>query len=81
MSHDLSLLIEIREAAEDDYLIAGATSFKIDVSGTAQIMVTKQGNKTPIRLLDMAYVPGFMTNLVPLLILIIFWDGIDSTLI
>lgn len=33
--HDLSLLTEVREATEDDYLIAGATSFKIEAFGTA----------------------------------------------
>lgn len=82
--HGLSLLTRTRIAGEDACLIAGTTTFKIEAFGTAQIMLTNQGQETPVQLLEVAYVSGFMTNLVSLLILMdegVFWDGIDSKLI
>lgn len=33
-------------------------------------MITNKGVKTPVRILDVAFVPGFITNHVSLLILI-----------
>lgn len=65
MWHDLALLTDTREADEEgtEDLIAGTTYFKIEAFGTAEIMITNQGQKTPQQLLEVAYEPGFMANL------------------
>ena len=55
-----------RNASINDILYAGKTTYHIKAFGTAVITVNMPQGKKTIELLNIALVPGFMTNLVSL---------------
>ena len=55
-----------REATAQDKLYAGKTTYDIESFGIIKIDVSTPEGTRQIELLDTAYVPGFMTNLVSL---------------
>jgi len=57
---------ETSKALEDDKLVAGGAVYPITCFGTSKIHVQTKDGKASLRLLNVAYVPGFMSNLVSL---------------
>ena len=55
-----------RNALQTDQLISGKTVYKIEAFGTVEIDVRSPQGIGQIMLIDVAYIPGFMTNLVSL---------------
>ncbi|KID83884.1 gag-pol polyprotein [Metarhizium guizhouense ARSEF 977] len=66
--NDKSLLIDIREAEETDYVMIGEGSLKVEARGTRRMENVLDGedgrNTRALVLLDVAYVPRFHTNIV-----------------
>ena len=75
--------IKTASSSNDDRLIAGASTYQIESFGTIKVPVqTPQGQKS-ITLLNVAYIPTFMTNLVSLSKLVekgLHWDTEKGTL-
>ena len=59
-----SRILKTRDASKDDYLAAGANYLKIEFYGTIRINITAPSGPWIITLVDVAYVPRFMTNVV-----------------
>lgn len=66
--NDKSLLIDIREAEETDYVMIGEGSLKVEARGTRRMENVLDGedgrNTRTLVLLDVAYVPRFHTNII-----------------
>jgi hypothetical protein len=66
--NDKSLLIDIREAEETDYVMIGEGSLKVEARGTRRMENVLDGedgrNTRALVLLDVAYVPRFHTNII-----------------
>ncbi|KAJ6436334.1 reverse transcriptase family protein [Purpureocillium lavendulum] len=66
--NDRSLLTDIRETAESDYVLIGEGSLKVEARGTRRMENMLNGedgrNTRALVLLDVAYVPRFHTNII-----------------
>ncbi|XP_044717975.1 uncharacterized protein HRG_08617 [Hirsutella rhossiliensis] len=66
--NDRSLLTDIREAEEADYVLIGEGSLKVEARGTRRMENVLDGengrNTRTLVLLDVAHVPRFHTNIV-----------------
>ena len=56
--------VKTRDASKDDYLAAGANYLKVEFYGTIRINIPALSGPWIITLVDVAYVPRFMTNVV-----------------
>jgi hypothetical protein len=69
---------ETRTAISDDILYSSKTAYQIESFGTVRIVVDTPERKRKLKLGNVALVPGFMTNLVSLSLLIskgIYWNS------
>ncbi|KJZ69999.1 hypothetical protein HIM_10610 [Hirsutella minnesotensis 3608] len=85
--NDKSLLTNIREAGEADYVMIGEGSLKVEARGTRRMENVLDGengrNTRALVLLDVAYVPRFHTNIVSARKLArkgLWHCGVDNTL-
>ncbi|KAM4061834.1 reverse transcriptase (RNA-dependent DNA polymerase) [Hirsutella rhossiliensis] len=85
--NDKSLLTDIREAEETDYVMIGEGSLKVEARGTRRVENVLDGengrNTRALVLLDVAHVPRFHTNIVSAKKLArkgLWHCGVDNTL-
>ncbi|RDW86563.1 uncharacterized protein DSM5745_03205 [Aspergillus mulundensis] len=67
VTNDLTKMIDIRDASEDDVVLVGNTVNKIEKFGTLRVSCKgPDGSKRLLKLKNCAYVPGFHTTIVSL---------------
>lgn len=83
VTNSMEGFIKTRNTTKEDQLIAGATVYDIASYGTTEVPVITSSGVAFITLLNVAYIPSFMTNLVSLSLMTrkgVHWDTAKSHL-